>query len=197
MDAPRPKTLSARLSRLGLRVMGWEFEGTFPPEQQSVMLAGPHTTNLDGLLLVLVTRSIGLRSSWMVKDVWTKAPMGWITKRVGAVGVNRSKATGMVDQMVAQFAARPDFHLMIPPEGTRSRAEHWRSGFYQIALDADVPVTASYLDYKRKRAGIGPGYHLTGDKRVDMDHFRREYENGVEMAKHPEKFGPIRLRDED
>lgn len=195
---PRPKTMSARLSRLGLRLLGgWEFEGELPAEKSSVMLAVPHSSNLDGLLLVLLTRSVGLRSNWMVKDLWTKAPMGWLTKRVGAVGVNRSKASGMVDQMVEQFAQRDDFHLMVPPEGTRSLAEHWRSGFYQIALKANVPVTTSNLDYRNKRAWVGPGYLLTGDKRVDMDYFREVYAEGAEMARYPENVGPIGLRDED
>lgn len=198
MLAANPKTLSSRLARIGLKMLGgWEFEGPYPTEPSSVMLAGPHTTNLDGLLLVLVTRSVGLKSNWMVKDTWTKAPIGWVTKRVGAIGVNRSKATGMVEQMAEQFDRRDDLHLMIPPEGTRSYAEHWRSGFYQIALAADVPVICSYLDYRTKRGGMGAPYRLTGDRRVDMDHFRAEYAEGTEMARYPEKYGPIRLRDEN
>jgi 1-acyl-sn-glycerol-3-phosphate acyltransferase len=197
VDAPKSSTPSARLARIGLKLLGgWKFEGPLPTESSSVILAGPHTSNLDGLLLVLITRSVGLRSSWMVKDTWTKAPIGWITKRVGAVGVNRREASGMVGQMAAQFASRDVFHLMIPPEGTRSRAEHWRSGFYHLALDADVPVSASCLDYRTKRGRIGAPYRLTGDKVVDMDHFRREYAEGAEMARYPDNFGPIRLRDE-
>ena len=62
----------------------------------------------------------------------------------------------MVDQMVAEFARRDSFVLAIPPEGTRKRTEHWRSGFYRIALGANVPVAPGYLDFARKRAGIGP-----------------------------------------
>lgn len=190
--------MSARLARLGLKLLGgWEFEGDFPAEKSSVMLAVPHSSNLDGLLLVLLTRSIGLKSNWMVKDLWTKPPMGWLTKRVGAVGVNRGKATGMVDQMAAQFAERDSFHLMVPPEGTRSHAEHWRSGFYQIALAAGVPITTSNLDYRTKRGWVGPGYVLTGDKRVDMDHLRSVYTEAADMARYPENVGPVRLRDED
>lgn len=167
-----------------------------PSEPHAVMLAGPHTSNLDGLLLVLLTRSVGMRAYWMVKDTWVKPPMGWFTKRVGAVPIDRKKSNGVVGQMVEEFERRDRFLLMIPPEGTRSRAEHWKSGFYQIALTADVPVIPSYVDYRSRRAGFGPAFKLTGDKSADMDVLRAFYQHGAEMAKVPEKFGPIRLRDE-
>lgn len=172
-------------------------EGPMPTAPHAVMLAGPHTSNLDGLLLVLTTRSVGMKAYWMVKDTWVKAPMGWLTKRVGAVPIDRKKANGVVGQMVEQFAERDEFLLMVPPEGTRSRAEHWKSGFYQIAITADVPVIPSYLDYRSKRAGFGAPIKLTGDKRADMDLLREFYKDGAAMAHTPDNFGPVRLRDED
>jgi 1-acyl-sn-glycerol-3-phosphate acyltransferase len=160
------------------------------------MLAAPHTTNMDGLLLVLLTRSIGMTAKWMVKDTWTKGPIGVVTTRVGAVGIDRDTANGVVGQMVEEFERSDELHLLIPPEGTRSRADYWKSGFYQIALEAGVPVIPSYVDYRSKRAGFGAGRMLTGDRAADMDVFRYFYRDGAEMAKHPAKFGPIRLRDE-
>ena len=172
-------------------------EGPMPTEPHAVMLAGPHTSNLDGLLLVLTTRSVGMKAYWMVKHTWVKPPMGWLTKRVGAVPIDRNKANGVVGQMVEQFAERDEFLLMVPREGTRSRAEHWKSGFYQIAITADVPVIPTYLDYRTKRAGFGPAFRLTGDKRADMDRLRDFYKDGAEMARTAEKYGPVRLRDED
>jgi 1-acyl-sn-glycerol-3-phosphate acyltransferase len=161
------------------------------------MLAVPHTTNLDGLLLVLLTRSIGLRAHWMVKDVWVKPPFGWLTKRVGAVPVDRSKANGMVGQMAEKFAASDEFILLIPPEGTRSSADHWKSGFYRIAIEANVPLIPAYVDYRSRRGGFGAPITLTGDKRADMDVIRAFYAEAREMAHAPEKFGPMRLSDED
>lgn len=189
--------MGSKVARFGLRLLrGWKIEGEVPTESHAVMLAVPHTSNMDGLLLVLLTRSIGLRSNWMVKDTWTKPPMGWLTKRVGAVPVDRSKSNGMVGQMVEMFAERDEFILMIPPEGTRGLTEHWRSGFYQIALDAQVPLIPSYIDYRRRRGGFGAPIELTGDRATDMDAIRAVYPEGAEMAKAEENFGPIRLRDE-
>lgn len=160
------------------------------------MLAFPHTTNLDGLLLVLLTRSVGLSSNWMVKDVWLKPPLGWLTKRVGAIPVNRGKANGMVGQMVERFATGEDLQLMVPPEGTRSRTDTWKSGFYRIAVEAGVPVTPASLDYSTRRGAFLEPIVLTGDVDVDMAAIRAAYPNPAAMARHPEKVGPIRLRDE-
>ncbi len=175
---------------------GWRLDtDSFPPDR-TVMLAVPHTTNLDGILLVLVTRSVGLDANWMVKDFWLKAPFGWVTKRVGAVPVDRSKPTGMVGQMVERFDRGGPFHLLVPPEGTRSLTEHWKSGFYRIAIEAGVPVTPTYLDYRKRRAGMLEPISLTGDIDVDMDAIRTAYPEAKAMARHPNKFGPIRLREE-
>lgn len=197
-ESPNPKTLVSRLCRFALKVLGgWEFEGQLPENPHTVMLAVPHSHNLDGLLLVLLTRSIGLKANWMVKDTWTKGPVGWITKPVGAVAVDRNSPGSVVGQMAEQFQSRPMFHLLVPPEGTRSRTEHWKTGFYRIALEANVPVMPTYLDYRNKRGGLGPPIMLTGEKKSDMDEIREFYAGVAPMARLPQNHGPIRLKDED
>lgn len=179
-----------------MALLGWSFEGTIPVEKKLVLLALPHTSNWDGLLLVLLTQSVGLRVQWMVKDGWTKGPLGPLIRATGGVGVNRSRSTNMVDSMVEQFRTREELILAIPPEGTRSRAEHWKSGFYRIALGADVPIATGYLDFARKRAGIGPSLRMTGNVTHDMDRIRAFYAEKNPRPFDPAKFGPIRLREE-
>ncbi len=184
------------MARLGLRLLRWEFAPSDLPPPHAVVLAVPHTTNLDGLLLVLLTRSIGMRAHWMVKDLWVRPPIGWLTRRVGAVGVDRRQANGMVTQMADRFAEHAEFRLLVPPEGTRSRVDHWKSGFYRIALEAGVPVVPSYVDYRTRRGGFLPAIELTGDPAVDMAAIRSAYPEAREMARHPDRVGPIVLRDE-
>lgn len=185
-----------QLAATSLHLVGWQFEGGLPPEKKYVCLAVPHTSNWDGLLLVGLLQSIGLEMQWMIKDAWVKGPLGPVMRRLGAVAINRSRSTNVVDQMIEQFQKRDRFVLGIPPEGTRSRADHWKSGFYHIALGAGVPVVPGYLDFQRKRAGLGPAITMTGDVRVDMDKIRAFYEEKRPVAYDPASFGPIRLREE-
>lgn len=184
------------MARRSLALTGWEYEGPVPAERKFVLLAYPHTSNWDGLLLVTLTRSIGMRIKWLIKDSWVKGPMGPVVRGFGGVGIDRSRASGVVGQMVEELKAKDDLILAIPPEGTRKRAEHWKSGFYFIARGADVPVVPGYLDFGRKRAGLGPAMRMTGDVRADMDRLRAFYAEKNPTPFDPTKLGPIRLREE-
>ena len=184
------------LAKTSLHLAGWQFEGGLPPEKKYVALAVPHTSNWDALLLVTLLQGVGLEMEWMIKDSWIKSPIGPVLKRLGAVGIDRGRHTNVVEQMIAELRRRDRFALGIPPEGTRSRAEHWKSGFYHIALGAQVPVVPGYLDFGRKRAGLGPAITLTGDVRADMDRIRAFYAEKKPVPFAPENFGPIRLREE-
>ncbi len=186
-----------RLVAAPMRLAGWQFEGEKPPEKKYVCLAWPHTSNWDGLLLIALTQSIGLKMSWMIKNDWVKGPMGLALKRMGAVAIDRTGAHNVVQDMIDAFKHDDELVLVIPPEGTRRRSDYWKSGFYHIARGADVPVVPGWLDYGRKRAGLGPAIHLTGDVKADMDKIRAFYEGKDAKGMVPENVGPIKLRDEE
>lgn len=189
--------LSSTLTTFSLRAAGWKFDTPLPTIPKYVALAAPHTSNWDGVLLLAMARSAGLEMSWMIKSDWVRGPMGVALRKLGAVAIDRSKANNVVDAMVEEFRARDRFVLVIPPEGTRGRTEYWKSGFYHIARRAGVPVVPGYLDYGRKRCGLGEPVELTGDVKADMDRIREFYDAGGYVGKEPGDFGPIRLREED
>lgn len=192
-----PSPVFSRLARAWLETLGgWRFVGEIPEPRRAVCLAVPHTDNLDGLLLVLLAQSVGMKISWMVKDTWGKPPMGPLIRAVGGVPIDRSRPNGMVGQMIEELERRDDLYLVIPPEGTRKRADYWKSGFYRIALGARVPIVPGFLDYRDKVGGFGLPIELTGDVRADMDAIRAYYAKAAPEPRHPEKFGPIRLREE-
>lgn len=175
---------------------GWRFVGDVPEPKKAVCLAVPHTTNLDGLLLVLLTKSVGMDVSWMVKASWGKGPFGNVVRGVGGVFIDRAASHGMVEQMIQEFARRETLHLVIPPEGTRSRTDFWKSGFYRIALGAKVPIVPGFLDYRVRQGGFGSPIDLSGNVKQDMDRIRHFYRDVATKARYPNKVGPIRLRDE-
>lgn len=190
-------SVQAIIAERTLKSIGWEFQYSGSLPRKFVGLAAPHTSNLDGVLMVMMAESIGLKMSWMVKDAVDQPGLGKVARTFGAVFIDRSAHHGVVDQMIHEFERRDEFCLMIPPEGTRSRREYWKSGFYHIALGAKVPIVPGFLDYALKRGGFGEPIELTGDVPRDMDVIRDFYETGNFGPRHPEKFGPIRLREEE
>jgi 1-acyl-sn-glycerol-3-phosphate acyltransferase len=109
--------------------------------------------------------------------------------------VRRHERRNMVDAMAGEFSRRETLALVVPAEATRARAEHWKSGFYHIARVAQVPIVLGFLDYGRRRGGFGPELRPTGDLARDMDVVRSFYAD--KRGRHPEAFGPVRLREED
>ncbi|MBK6530457.1 MAG: lysophospholipid acyltransferase family protein [Deltaproteobacteria bacterium] len=186
-----------RLSAAALRLAGWRFDGTLPREKRYVCLGYPHTSNWDGLLMIAFATRLGLKARWMIKDDWTRGPLGAALRGLGAVGIDRSTSHSVVAQMIEEFGRHEEFVLGIPPEGTRSRTEHWRSGFYHIALGARVPVVPGYIDFGRRVVGMGPPMWMSGDVRADMDRLREFYGSLHLRAYEPANVGPIRLREEE
>ena len=105
--------------------------------------------------------------------------------RWGGVPVNRRERTGFIEQMTAQFRRNDVFRLAIAPEGTRSRTEFWKSGFYHLARAASVPLALGYIDYPRREIGVG-GY-LELDRRSDADMARLRAFYAGKRGLHPER----------
>lgn len=192
----------ARLPRL-LRVIGravaassgWTVQGEFPDVQKAIFVASPHTSNWDGFFLLMCSWHMGVRLSWITKHTMFKWPMGWFIRLLGGVPVDRRSRHDTVRQIADQFAAADALYLAIAPSGTRAKTDYWKSGFYHMALEANVPLILAFVDYARKVGGCGPVIHLTGDVTADMDRIRSFYE-GIE-GRHPELHTRIRLRQED
>ncbi len=106
----------------------------------------------------------------------------------------RHRSGNVVAGMVQAFSENEELLLLVPTEGTRARVDYWKSGFYHIARQANVPIVPSFLDWSTKSAGFGAPMPTSDDIGKDMDHFREYYAN--KQGKFPELMGPIRLRDE-
>ncbi|MEE9297671.1 MAG: lysophospholipid acyltransferase family protein [Acidimicrobiia bacterium] len=184
-----------RMTRGLLRVFGWRVEGVIPPHPKMVVIGAPHTSNWDFPLAMLAAPALGLRIRWLGKHTLFKKPFGWFFRMLGGIPVDRSKAAGVIRQSVAAFDAAEELALVITPEGTRSKRDHWKSGFYRIARDAGVPLVLVGVDGANKTVRVGPSFVPSGEVGADMDRIRQFYAGygGVK----PDRVGPIRLRDED
>lgn len=182
-------------ARLLLRAFGWRLEGAVPDEPKFVLIAAPHTSNWDLVLMLLAGAAFGTWPSWAGKHSLFLPPFGALFRLLGGIPIDRRTRGNRVEQLAALFAARERLVLAIAPEGSRSSHGHWRSGFYWVAHTARVPVCLSFLDYGRKRAGLGPLLLTTGDLRADMDVVRAFYAG--KLGRFPAKQGPVRLESED
>lgn len=183
--------ISKLLARFTLWILGWKAVGEKSSHKKYVLIAAPHTTNMDGVLLLAASTVYGMKISWMIKHTALKVPIfGWLLKKTGAVGIDRTANQGLVAQMVEKFAQKDEFILAIPPAGTRSYRDYWKSGFYIIAKEAGVPIVPGYLNYKTKVAGFGESF-VPSDVKKDMDYLREFYKDIT--PRYPEKKSKIIL----
>jgi 1-acyl-sn-glycerol-3-phosphate acyltransferase len=185
----------AAFARVVLRLGGWTIGAAPLKLDKYVIIAAPHTSWWDGFWMLAFAWSWGIDLSWMGKASLTKGPLGFIPRKFGVIPVDRSKPHGLVADVVRQFSERDVLLLAIPPEGTRAKRDYWKSGFYQIAKSANLPICMSYLDYATREAGFGPCIEVSDDIVADMDRVRAYYK--TEWAKFPEKFTPPKLKEEE
>ncbi|MEM9175959.1 MAG: 1-acyl-sn-glycerol-3-phosphate acyltransferase [Myxococcota bacterium] len=183
------------LARLVIGATGWKPEGARPAPDQYVLIAAPHTTNWDFLYLIAFAWYFEMQISFMAKHSLFWPPLGWIMRAFGGLPVQRHKRTNLVTTLAGLFEEHDRLALVVPAEGTRAHVDYWKSGFYHIAKTAKVPIVMSFLDWERKVGGFGPAIVATGDVVADMDAVRAFYAD--KKGKVPERFGRIRLREED
>lgn len=193
-DTPVIKQLFTLLAKIGLKLKGWEVVGGKPEDKKYVLIAAPHTSNWDFLLLVCAAFSLDLKIYWMGKHTLFPKYIGWIPKWFGGVPVVRSRKNNLVDQMATHFKESEHMVLAVPAEGTRSNTDYWKTGFYRIAEQAGVPIGMSFVDFGRKQTGIGPLFMPSGDLNKDVEIIADFYKD--KTGCHPELACPPRFKEE-
>ncbi len=192
----KPTVLKKLIGWIYLGATGWRPEGELPPDDKIVIIAAPHTTNWDLPITIALSWALGVKTHWMGKKSIFRFPFETFMTALGGIPIDRSKRLNVVTQAAERIRGSERMILAVPPEGTRSGGDDvWKSGFYHIAREAGVPIQLGFLDYSRKRGGLGPLIHPTGDIAADMDQIRAFYR--ADMAKFPDQFREPRLRAED
>ena len=182
-----------KLAEKSLNLMGWELDNHWDLNvDQCVMIAAPHTSNWDALYARLGLKALGVNVRLTIKDSYMKLPFGPFVRAMGGIGIDRSvKQAGqerpsMVQLMSDLFKTHPKLVMLVTPEGTRAKQEQWKTGFYHVAMTAGVPIALAYMDYAKKKTGVGKIVYPTGNYEQDMAEIMAFY---AEInAKHPEKF---------
>lgn len=166
--------------------MGWKISGAFDTNiKKCVIAVMPHTCNLDFFIGLLVRGIVNQEMNFVGKKELFVFPFGYYFKSIGGAPLDRTGGKNLVDSIVDIFNSRTVFRLGIAPEGTRKKVTELRTGFYYIALKANVPIIPVAFDFGNKEVKIGQPIYLTGNFDVDMNHYLAHYK-GVK-GKYPER----------
>lgn len=173
----------------------WKLITEPAPTRPTLLIGAPHTSNWDFVLMLAIAWKLGVDFRWLGKKSLFAGWRGPIMRALGGIPVDRADASRVVDEIVARIRAGEVFSLVVTPDGTRGGNTRWKSGFYRIARDTDMPVTLGYVDRTTMTTGLGPTLSLTGDIPADMDRIRAFYADKAGF--HPERRVEPRLSAED
>jgi 1-acyl-sn-glycerol-3-phosphate acyltransferase len=146
----------AALGRGWLRLAGWRVEGEFPNVARCVIVAAPHSSNWDFVHGIAVVFAAGLRVSFIAKHTLFRGPLGRFMRWAGGLPVDRSRPHGLVEGIVAAFGRPEPLWFGITPEGTRTQVARFKTGFYRVAIAAEVPLLPVVFNYRRRRLILLP-----------------------------------------
>ena len=176
------------------RVKGWKMVNDVPPDlKQYVIMAAPHTSNWDFIYALGCFHTIGLPIRFTIKEEWLRWPFKGFMQSIGALGINRApKEDGsrpsQTEAMVQLFTNHPELAMLVTPEGSRSKRDRWKTGFYHVAQQANVPILLGYMDYPKREAGVTALFYPTGDIEADLKKVMEFYDKIT--PRFPEKYSP-------
>lgn len=177
------------------QLMGWKIVGTVPAHiKKCILMVMPHTSWHDFYIGLFTRGIIGLEMHYIAKKELFRFPFGWYFRWMGGSPLDRTGGLNKVDAIAEIFKKKAVFRMAISPEGTRQKVTELKTGFYYIAIKAEVPIIPVAFDFGRKEVKIGAPFYPTGnfenDLKILLPHFAgvkgKIAENGFEYD--PESF---------
>ena len=181
-----------RLARFILRLFGWRVVDNLPPDNKYILVGAWHTSNWDFPLAILAMWGLGLKLHFIGKQELISGRLGFLMKRLGVIGVDRSTTVNFVQKIADLFKQHDELRIVIAAEGTRSQAEYWKTGFYYMALAAKVPIAFAFIDAKAKEVGIDGYFVPTGNREEDLHKVKLFFESKQGIK--PKKQGSIKFK---
>ena len=184
------RTWQSRLAGWVLNLFGWKLLFSGLPAKRGVIVAYPHTSNWDFCVGMLAKWAMGIPASFLAKHTLFNIPVfGTWLKRVGGLPIDRRNPQGSVEQLKQLILQTEELWILFTPEGTRKKTPGWRSGFYRLAKQAQLPIGVAVLDFKNKEVGIVEFFEPSDNEDVDLEILRQIYAGRVGCR--PELASPI------
>lgn len=181
-----------RLARGIVRMGGYRMVGEVP--RSGILVGAPHTSNWDFVTMLLVMWHDGVAPRVLVKKELFRGPLGWLLRKLGGIPLDRKNPASVVSELVKEAGNGKPFRLIIAAEGSRSKVDYWKSGFYRMSKETGQPITLAFFDPPSKTLGFGPTFRPSGDVSADMDLVRAFFadKHGIR----PKNATEPRLREE-
>ena len=149
------------------------------------------TPRIGILLYFTVGFALNLYVRVLIKHTVFIGPVGWFLRYCGGIPIDRRAARDYVGMMAEQFE-NDVFHLVVTPEGTRSPCTQWKTGFYHIALAANVPIILAGINAGKKSVGVDHIIYPSGNIDADMAEIYAFFDNvrGVKPKIMPHPISP-------
>jgi len=174
---PVLKTFLRIISLILLKTLRWKAVGTLPKQNKYIIIVAPHTSNWDVFYGFILAFNLKIDARFLAKKELFRWPFAPIIKWLGGIAIDRSSHSNIVDKIVKIFNENEKFVLAIAPEGTRHKVDYWKSGFYHIAKEANIPIVLAFIDYGTKTGGAGPLLYPSADINKDIITIRNFYLN--------------------
>lgn len=177
---------SQRLFALALRLSGWRVTGDIPNIPKAIVIGAPHTSNYDEWLVLMTAFGLGLNLKVFAKHTVYRPPFRHVLSWLGVIPVHRQQAQGLTQSTIDAFAGHEQLWVGLSPEGTRTQASEWKSGFYHIATSAQVPIVLVGLDYAAREVRFLSTLTPSGNYTQDLA-LIQSYYAGITPA-HPKRL---------
>lgn len=182
--------LAKYISKLYFKLSGWKTIGSIPSNVKKCIIVGaPHTSNWDFIYARFGLYIFNYKIRYLIKKSMFDNPIAaWFFKVTGGIPVDRSQSTNLTGDLAKLLKTEDTLYIAIPPEGTRKKVDRWKTGFYHIAVDCNIPIALAFLDYKKKQAGFIKMLYPTGNMIEDFKLIESYY--SPEMAANPDYYNP-------
>ncbi|MFV9551124.1 1-acyl-sn-glycerol-3-phosphate acyltransferase [Algibacter sp. PT7-4] len=164
------------------KLLGWQLIGNTTISKhnvkKAVIIAAPHTSWHDFYIGILLRAVVGIKTNFIGKKELFVFPAGWFFKALGGAPINRHSNENKVEAIAQLFAQHDEFRMTLAPEGTRKKVQAWRTGFYYIAKQANVPIIMITFDFENKQNKISEPFYPTDNVKADFD-YMYSFFNGV------------------
>lgn len=167
------------------KILKWKIIGKKPDYKKFVIVVAPHTSNWDFMIGLWARSKLRMKAWFIGKKELFIWPFGYLFRGLGGYPVDRKKHTHLVDQIVEIFERNEEFNITISPEGTRSYNPDWKTGFYFIALKANVPIQMVAVDYSKRTVNMAECFYPSGNLSEDLVKMKNFFKNF--KGKFPEK----------